>query len=85
MLHEHLKARSGADHSTKALAHMLLSLGDLQVPFDTVYPLVLTLCDVLHDRSRFMDATCAPLFCTASNQEIATAELWWCQERGAES
>ena len=42
VLHEHLKARSGADHSTKALAHMLLSLGDLQVPFDAVYPLVLT-------------------------------------------
>ena len=61
MLHDHLKISSGADHSTKALAHVLLSLGELQVPFETVYPLVLAVCEVLHDRSPSMDATCAPL------------------------
>lgn len=61
VLHDHLKISKGADHSTKALAHVLLALGELQVPFDTVYPLVLAVCDILHDRTPSMDATCAPL------------------------
>lgn len=52
---------NGADHSTKALAHILIALGDLQVPFDTVYPLVLAVCEILHERTPSMDVTYAPL------------------------
>jgi hypothetical protein len=56
-LHDHLKLTKGADHSIKALAHVLLALGQLQVPFETVYPLVLAVCEVLHERTADMDVT----------------------------
>jgi hypothetical protein len=61
VLHDHLKITHGTGHSTKALAHVLLALGQLQVPFETVYPLVLAVCDILHDRTQSMDATCVPV------------------------
>eukprot|EP00892_Ulva_mutabilis_P007220 jgi/Ulvmu1/4870/UM020_0156.1 len=56
-LHAHLRHSGGEGYSNKALAHVLLALGELQVPFETVFPLVLQICDLLLARVHTMDTT----------------------------
>lgn len=61
VLHMDLRTTAGEGYSNKALAHVLFALGELRVPFETVYPLVLQICDLLQSRVHTMDVTCAPL------------------------
>lgn len=59
VLHADLRGAAAAGYANKALAHILFALGELRVPFETVYPLVLQICDLLQTRVPTMDATCA--------------------------
>lgn len=60
VLHDDLRASAGEGYSNKALAHVLFALGEMRVPFETVYPLVLLICDLLQARAHTLDVTCAP-------------------------
>jgi hypothetical protein len=61
--HKFLGETKGKQHSNKALAHTLLALGELQVPFERVYPLVLLICSLLQERVKHMDLTYALGMC----------------------
>jgi hypothetical protein len=67
LLYEHLQLTKGEGYSTKALAHVLLALGEMGARFETVYPLVLLIMDILQQRTETLDITCGPQ-CFALNR-----------------